>query len=120
MRRLIATTALAMSASALVFAQDARPLSPAGSAATQVAGKYVKPATGRAAPALGGEAYEGGKWIEITYGRPLKRGRDLWGAGPNYGKAALAGTPIWRAKKRIISGVRPNARSRSAPVPGGP
>lgn len=101
MRRLIATVALTLSASALMFAQEAKPLSPAGTTATQVAGKYVKPASGRPAPALGGEAYEGGKWIEISYGRPMKRGRDLWGAGPNYGKAALAGTPIWRAGANV-------------------
>lgn len=47
--------------------------------------------------ALGGEVHQGGKWIEISYGRPLKNGRDLWGSGADYGKAALAGTPIWRA-----------------------
>ena len=83
-----------------VAAQEARPLSPVGTAATQILGKYVKPA-GRGAPALGGAAYEGGKWIEITYGRPLKRGRDLWGSGADYGKDALAGTPIWRAGANV-------------------
>ena len=31
-------------------------------------------------------SYQGGKWIEITYGRPIKRGRDLWGPGANYGR----------------------------------
>ncbi len=86
--------------SAALLAQDTRPLSPVGTASAQVLGKYVKPA-GRGAPALGGENYEGGKWIEITYGRPLKRGRDLWGSGANYGKAALVGTPIWRAGANV-------------------
>jgi hypothetical protein len=88
-----ATIVLAMGISA--SAQD-RPLSPRGMASVQILGKFVKPA-GHGAPALGGERYEGGKWIEITYGRPLKRGRDLWGSGVDYGKAALVGTPIWRA-----------------------
>jgi len=32
--------------------------------------------------------YRNGKWIEITYGRPIKRGRDLFGGtGANYGRA---------------------------------
>jgi hypothetical protein len=86
--------------SALVVAQDTKPMSPQGTAAAQVGGKWVKPA-GRGAPTLGGETYQGGNWIEITYGRPLKRGRDLWGSGADYGKAALVGTPIWRAGANV-------------------
>jgi hypothetical protein len=85
---------------AVTLGQD-RPLSPTGTAATQVGGKWVKPASGRGAPTLGGETYQGGKWIEITYGRPLKRGRELWGSGADYGKAALVGTPIWRAGANV-------------------
>jgi DUF2911 family protein len=39
-----------------------------------------------------------GKWIEITYGRPLKGGRDVWGSGADYAKALLVnGAKIWRA-----------------------
>ncbi len=45
--------------------------------------------------------YEGGKWIEITYGRPIKRGRDLWGSGADYGKSAVAGAPMWRAGANV-------------------
>jgi hypothetical protein len=48
--------------------------------------------------------YQNGKWIEITYGRPLQRGRDLFGSGADYGKAAndvgtagLPAPPVWRA-----------------------
>jgi hypothetical protein len=82
-----------------VLAQD-RPLSPTGTAAVQVGGKWVKPA-GRGAPTLGGETYQGGKWIEIIYGRPLKRGRDLWGSGADYGRAANAGAPVWRAGANV-------------------
>jgi hypothetical protein len=93
---LIAPLAVALAAVALVRAQNTRPLSPVGTSSAHVLGKFVKPA-GRGAPALGGQNYEGGKWIEITYGRPLKRGRDLWGSGANYGKDALVGAPIWRA-----------------------
>ena len=86
--------------SAVVLGQD-RPLSPTGTAAAQVGGKWVKPASGRGAPTLGGETYQSGKWIEVTYGRPLKRGRELWGSGTDYGKAALVGTPIWRAGANV-------------------
>lgn len=81
---------------ALAFAQGGgRPASPAGTAATQVGGKYEKPA-GADEP-----VYTGGKWIEISYGRPIKRGRDLWGSGANYGKSLLAGAPIWRAGANV-------------------
>jgi hypothetical protein len=100
LRIVIGASALAAAAGILVIAQENRPLSPSGTAAAQVQGKYVKPA-GRGAPALGGESYQGGKWIEITYGRPLKRGRDLWGSGAEYGKAALVGAPIWRAGANV-------------------
>ena len=80
----------------------AKPMSPEGSAQTQVLGTWTKPA--RLAFTLGREVYQGGRWIEITYGRPLQRGRDLFGSGPNYGKAAndvgapgLEPPPVWRA-----------------------
>ena len=99
-RLIVAAFALA-AVGALVAAQEPpRPMSPSGTAATQVLGEWVKPA-GRGAFTLGGQNYEGGKWIEITYGRPLKRGRDLWGSGESYGKDALVGTPIWRAGANI-------------------
>ncbi|MGE3706284.1 MAG: DUF2911 domain-containing protein [Vicinamibacterales bacterium] len=39
--------------------------------------------------------------MEILYGRPLKRGRDLWGSGADYGKNLLVGTPIWRAGANV-------------------
>ena len=100
MRSVIAAALVAVSVAALVRAQNDRPMSPTGTAAAQVLGKWVKPARGSAF-ALGGENYEGGKWIEITYGRPLKRGRNLWGSGANYGKDALVGTPIWRAGANV-------------------
>ena len=44
-----------------------RPLSPAGTAATQVGGQWVKGERG--------ERYENGKWIEVAYNRPLLRTR---------------------------------------------
>jgi hypothetical protein len=90
-RRLIAigAAALAMSTGALGQGGD-KPASPAGSSATQVGGKY--------APGNEGQVYQGGKWIEITYGRPIKRGRNLFaGTGTDYGKTVNPDAPVWRA-----------------------
>lgn len=90
MRKLVMTALAIVAGSSLVVAQQQRPLSPRGSAATQVAGKYVK--TER------GQRYEGGKWIEIDYSRPILRGRtNVFGAGAEYGKGLYAGAPVWRA-----------------------
>lgn len=89
--RKLGLIALAIVASThLIVAQQPRPASPKGSAETAVGGKYVK--TER------GQRYEGGKWIEITYGRPILRGRTgIFGTGADYGKTLNAGAPVWRA-----------------------
>jgi hypothetical protein len=89
--------------SASVVAQTpSKPMSPEGSAHVQVLGTWAKGQ--RPAFTLGRETYQNGKWIEITYGRPLQRGRDLFGSGPSYGKAAndvgapgFPPPPVWRA-----------------------
>jgi hypothetical protein len=74
----------------LVLGQGQRPASPPGTAATQVGGKYVE---GKSGP-----VYQGGKWIEITYGRPIKRQRqNLFGSGADYGKKLSDEAPVWRA-----------------------
>ena len=94
---------LVVAGAALMARQaPARPLSTEGSAQVQVLGTWTKPA--RPAFTLGRETYTDGKWIEIKYGRPLQRGRDLFGSGPNYGKAAndvgapgFPAPPVWRA-----------------------
>jgi hypothetical protein len=89
MRTLTATFGLALAATAIVLAQGGRPASPAGTAATEIGGKYDNAAE---------PVYKGGKWIEITYGRPLKRGRDLFGgAGDKYAKVVNPDAPVWRA-----------------------
>lgn len=95
-RKLVLAGAVLATVVLVGSAQEQHPLSPRGMASAQIQGKYVQP-QGRGAPALGGQAYEGGKWIDIAYGRPLKRDRDLWGKGADYGKDALVGAPIWRA-----------------------
>lgn len=84
-----------LAAGLLVFAQplaettaaQRRVTSPDGHAATQIRGRYTGPQ----------QTYVGGQWIEISYGRPIRRGRDLWGSGGDYGKRLNAGAPVWRA-----------------------
>ncbi len=84
----------------------ARPMSPEGSTQAQVLGKWTKGE--RPSFAAGRENYLGGRWLEITYGRPLQRGRDLFGSGANYGKsvndvgtAGLPAPPVWRAGANV-------------------
>jgi hypothetical protein len=90
LRTLVLAIGMIAVAGLLVQAQGQKPASPPGTAATQVLGKYVDSARG--------PSYQGGKWIEITYNRPIKRGRpNLFGAGADYGKTLNAGAPVWRA-----------------------
>ena len=98
----------AMFAAGLTAQQPTRPMSPDGSTQAQVLGKWSKGE--RPAFTLGRENYTGGRWIEITYGRPLQRGRDLFGSGPNYGKAVndvgsanLPAPPVWRAGANVTT-----------------
>jgi hypothetical protein len=93
-RRLIGAAAGLVLLTTTFIAQEGRAMSPRGTASTQVLGKWVK---ADRSFAVGGGRYEGGKWIDITYGRPLKRGREIFGSGADYGKATLIGAPIWRA-----------------------
>src|SRR5688572_28437105 len=105
----IGVAAFAMAAVTLSAQQPAnRPLSPPGSAQAQVLGRWVQ--SDRPAFTLGRGRYEGGKWIEITYGRPLKRERDLFGSGADYGKAVndvgtpdLPAPPVWRAGANVTT-----------------
>jgi len=83
-------------------------MSPDGSAQTQVLGAWVK--SDRLQFTLGRQVYQGGKWIEITYGRPIARGRDVFGSGENYGKAAndvgapgYPAPPVWRAGANVTT-----------------
>jgi len=93
-RKSIVAGLMALVGGAAILAQQGRPMSPDGTAAAQVLGKWTQ---GGQNFTLGRGSYSGGKWIEMTFGRPLRRGRDLWGSGVNYGKDALVGAPIWRA-----------------------
>lgn len=71
-------------------AQD-RPLSPPGTATAMVGGKWTKNAQGNS-------VYEGGKWIEVNYSRPMLRQRtNIFGSGADYGVGVRAGEAVWRA-----------------------
>jgi hypothetical protein len=83
-----ATTAAAATAPA----GPRRAASPPGTAATMVGGTWSAPGKD------GEQRYTGGKWIEITYSRPILRGRtNIFGSGADYGKKVNAGAPVWRA-----------------------
>ncbi len=68
------------------FAQERRILSPPGHSAVQVGGTFDPVQYG----------YLGGSWIDVYYGRPLKRGRDLFGP-PDWAEMLNDGAPVWRA-----------------------
>jgi hypothetical protein len=66
-------------------AQQRRPASPDGTAATQV----------------------DGRWIEIVYSRPILRGRtNIFGSGAEYGRTLLDGGPVWRAGANVSTRLR--------------
>ncbi len=79
---LAAALALAFAIPPTLDAQD-RIASPRGEAATQVGGSYDD---GR---------YTGGSWIVVDYGRPITRGRDVFGSGDDYGRMITTGA-VWR------------------------
>jgi hypothetical protein len=81
--------ACAAGASRSALAQEKRIPSPPGSSATEVGGKHNER-----------EGYVSGRWIEITYGRPIKRGRDLFGP-PDYPDFLGDGADVWRAGANV-------------------
>ena len=84
-----AATAVLAAGLALGAQTAQRPLSPPGTAATQVGGQWVKGERG--------ERYQDGKWIEVTYNRPLLRTRTgIFGSGEVYGKKVNGNAPVWR------------------------
>jgi Protein of unknown function (DUF2911) len=98
-KQLLAGAAIAALAAVVVNAQTPRlPASPEGRAQAQVGGKWLP----------GQEAsYQGGKWIEIIYGRPGLKGRtNIFGSGANYGKDVNAGAPVWRAGANVTTRLR--------------
>ena len=88
MRLTLALSATVMLLAGTMALAQLRAPSPDGLASTAVGGRYM---------GAGTPIYVDGKWIEISYGRPIKRGRDLWGSGETYGRWLYAGAPVWRA-----------------------
>jgi DUF2911 family protein len=97
-RRTPAAVLAAVAIGSAIYAQGRRPASPPGSSAVEVGGKYD--------PKAAEPTYVGGKWIEITYGRPILRGRDVFGSGANYGKVANPDQPVWRAGANVTTQLR--------------
>ena len=62
-----------------------KPASPAGAAAAQIGGVF-DPRSG----------YVNGGWIEVKFGRALRRGRDIFGP-PDFIAFLNDGAPVWRA-----------------------
>ena len=87
MSRLLLITVMVGMSAVVGHSQNAtrRPASPAGSAVTQIGGVFDA-RTG----------FVNGRWIEIRYGRPLKRGRDLFGTS-DFVDFLNDGAPVWRA-----------------------
>src|SRR3954462_4632800 len=79
-------------------AQRGRAPSPEGTAATEVRGRYVGNGDGT--------VYQGGKGIEVTYSRPIKRGRDLWGTGADCGRLLNDTAAVWGAGANVSTRLR--------------
>jgi len=95
LRKMIASAAVVALASTFVLAQGRRPASPTGSSAVEIGSRMEPTASGE-------PVYKRGKWIEVTYGRPIKRGRNLFGgAGSSYGKTVNPDAPVWRAGANV-------------------
>ncbi|MGE3508649.1 MAG: DUF2911 domain-containing protein [Vicinamibacterales bacterium] len=85
---MLAAIAVALVLAGSVIALDAqtrRVASPPAVAATEVLGRHDER-----------EGYVNGRWLEIRYGAPIKRGRDLFGP-PDFADALADGAPVWRA-----------------------
>jgi hypothetical protein len=82
---IMAALLVAAMGTAAALAQTRRVASPPGDSATEVLGRQDER-----------QGYVNGKWLEISYGRPIKRGRNLFGLS-DYAEALNDGAPIWRA-----------------------
>ena len=90
-RTMLIGLVVALAAGAVARAQNGRVASPPGASATQVGGTYDVRA-----------GNVGGKWLEVRYGRPIKRGRDLFGPA-DYVDFLNDGAPVWRAGANVTT-----------------
>jgi hypothetical protein len=84
-RPMMAALMVALTGTAAVLAQSRYVASPPGESASEVLGRHDER-----------QGYVGGKWLEIRYGRPIKRGRNLFGPD-DFADALNDGAPVWRA-----------------------
>ena len=86
-RLLVLSLCLAVMGFAPAAAQE-RPSSPEGAASTQI----------------------GDAWIDITYSRPILRGRSgIFGTGEEYGQVLNAQGPVWRAGANVTTRIKTEA-----------
>ena len=84
LRAILIVLVLSLLLAGLAVAQG-RPASPRGSASTQI----------------------GDSWIDVSYGRPILRGRsDIFGSGDSYGQGVYAGAPIWRVGADVTTRIK--------------
>lgn len=89
-RMLLVAMTLAVGIAAVgVGAQSRRIASPPGVSATEILGRHDER-----------EGYIRGRWLELHFGRPIKRGRDLFGP-PDFVDALADGAPVWRAGANV-------------------
>ena len=104
MKKLLSVLCTVLLAGVVTSAQQAGS-SPAGTAEVEIGGKWeTQTSNGRER-----QVYTGGKWITISYGRPLKRGRELVGAGDAYATKLNAGAPVWRAGANVSTRLKTEA-----------
>lgn len=105
MRRVLTALCAVLLGGVMLSAQQAGS-SPAGSTEVEIGGKWEtqKGQNGRER-----QVYAGGKWITISYGRPLKRGRELFGTGDAYATKLNAGAPVWRAGANVSTTLKTQA-----------
>lgn len=84
-RTILTTVVMFVTISVADMAQERRILSPPGHSAVQVGGIYDVQ-----------YGYIGGAWIDLYYGRPIKRGRDLFGPS-DWVEMLNDGADVWRA-----------------------
>ena len=89
LKKALASAAVMAVATTVMLAQTKMPASPEGKAQAQIG------FTGATRP----DTAKSGKWIEITYNRPILAGRtDIFGSGADYAKKVVTdGATIWRA-----------------------
>jgi hypothetical protein len=103
MNRVTTASILVIASVAGVFSQPSsqgqgRSPSPDGIASVQLGWRAEE------SPAL---RIANGKWVDVIYGRPLRRGRaDLFGTGGNYGTALKGDKVVWRAGANVLTRLR--------------